>query len=84
MCTWCRRYRVCVLRTWRSPRSGAQLCAEVCEHCWRGGADDACRTCVRRTERAAEAPRQTGVRPLGQADALELLKQLMPKKRRGA
>jgi hypothetical protein len=75
---------VVLLRTWRSPRNGAQLCAEVCDHCWRGGLDDDCRTCRRKRERAADASPQKGVRPLRQAEAIQLMLQMDLKKRRAS
>lgn len=73
-CVWCGRYRIVRLRTWSSRRNGAQLCGEVCEHCYTGeGAPDDCRTCRAKVARGQRVGRQTGVRPLGTYEALKLL-----------
>ena len=72
-CTWCTRSRLVELQTWRSPKSGEQLCGEVCGHCFYGtGGQDDCRTCQAKGERA-ERLGQSGVRPLGRDEVLELL-----------
>jgi hypothetical protein len=85
MCVWCRRSRLVQLRTWRSPRSGAQLCGEVCSHCYFGtGHPDDCRTCRAKAARG-ERLGQRGVRPLQPRDILQLLSERIPKPgRRGA
>ena len=73
-CTWCLRYRLVELHTWKSPRNGEQLVGEVCGHCFYGtGKPDDCRVC--RAKRArAESTRSTGVRPLEQQDVLAIFK----------
>ena len=83
MCTWCSRSRLVELHTWKSPRTGEQICGEVCGHCYYGnGRADDCRTCLAKAERA-EANGQRGVRTLGRQDAIQLLRQLGLKPRRG-
>lgn len=83
-CVWCLRYRVVKLHTWTSPRSHEQLCGEVCAHCFYGsfGFDD-CRTCRAKAERGVRVGKQSGVRPLTSADALELLRMQGAKVKRG-
>jgi hypothetical protein len=68
------RYRLVELHTWKSPRSGEQLCGEVCGHCYFGtGKPDDCRTCKLRRSRS-EAQSRKGVRPLEQQDVLDIFR----------
>jgi len=87
VCTWCGRYRLVQLQTWRSPRSGAQVCGEVCPHCFYGtGRWDDCRVC-RMKEARARAHGQVGVRALQRGDVLQLIADQMAQRggrRRGA
>ena len=83
-CVWCLRWRLVELQTWRSPRSGQQLCGEVCGHCYYGsGRPDDCRTCRLKEERAARL-NQVGVRPLMRADMLCLIERRFRKQGRRA
>lgn len=83
MCTWCGRSRVVELHTWKSLRSGEQICGDVCGHCYYGtGRADNCRTCQRKAERAA-ANGQGGVHPFTQEDALAMFRQIAARVRRG-
>lgn len=72
-CVWCLRYRLVELQTWKSPRSGEQLCGEVCNHCYYGmGAFDNCRTCRAKEKRNARLGVR-GVHALERQDALSIL-----------
>jgi len=72
---WCERYRLVQLQTWRSRKSGGNLCGDVCGHCFYGtGKWDACRTCRARDARARRNGQQ-GVRALSKPDVLQLLAQ---------
>jgi hypothetical protein len=51
MCTWCTRYRLVELHTWKSAKTGKQLVGNVCGHCFNGGPNDQCRTCKLKTEK---------------------------------
>jgi hypothetical protein len=81
MCTWCRRSRLVQLHTWRSPRSGGDVCGEVCGHCFYGtGRTDDCRTCRFKKERAA-ASGQTGVRQFTLDAALQMFREQYARRR---
>jgi hypothetical protein len=83
MCTWCSRSRLVELHTWKSPRTGEQICGEVCGHCYYGtGRADDCRTCKLKAERAAAAG-MTGVRRMSDADVLEMFRQMGSRRHRG-
>lgn len=75
MCVWCSRSRLVELHVWTSPRSSAQLCGEVCAHCFYGtGPPDDCRTCRAREARGQRLG-QRGVHALETRDVLQLLAQ---------
>jgi hypothetical protein len=82
MCTWCRRNRLVELHSWRSPRSGENVCGEVCGHCYYGtGRADDCRTCRLKAERA-RASGEVGVRALNVQAALTMFREQYARRRR--
>jgi len=83
MCTWCSRSRLVELHTWKSPRSGEQICGEVCGHCYYGsGRPDDCRTCQAKAERAG-ANGQRGVHTLTGSDVMQMFREQFGRRRRG-
>ena len=80
-CAWCARVRKVELQTWRSRKTGEQLCGNVCNHCYFGGEPDACRTCQARAERSPQQMGLPGVRKLGKEEAYALWERMYRPKR---